>query len=137
MCLGIHRSYKFIQSFQAGVVRLAQHDPKQQISYYLKKELRNEIDFFFSACRLGIQLYIYLIPDIHMSVVRHTWAYQMLFRIFDCSVKIELSYVADFGKWVDIHRSYKLIQSFLVISFNESDFFLSSSPIILSVNQIS
>lgn len=92
---------------------------------------------FFSACRLGIQLYIYLIPDIHMSVVRHTWAYQMLFLIFDCSVKIELSYVADFGKWVDIHRSYKLIQSFLVISFNESDFFLSSSPIILSVNQIS
>lgn len=57
-------SYKFIQSFQVDLVRLAQY-PKQEVSYFLKNEQSYKIDFF-SACRLGIQVYIYLIPGIHV-----------------------------------------------------------------------
>lgn len=74
--------------------------------------------------------------DSRHSCGRHNRACQTLFLILHYNVKTELGYVAEFGMWVDIHRGYKLIQSFLALSFNQSDLFLSSSPIILSANQI-
>ena len=54
MCLGIHRSYKFFQSFLAGVFKHVQTDWKQGVSY---------------KC-------IYMIHSIHISMIRYTWVCQ-------------------------------------------------------------
>ena len=43
MWLGIHGSYKYIQSFQVGVVRYAQSDSKQLVSYISKRNLSMKI----------------------------------------------------------------------------------------------
>ena len=60
MRLGIHRSYKFIQSLELDMVKHAQSDWKQQVSH-------------ISKMWLGIQKYIYMIQSIHVDVVRQTW----------------------------------------------------------------
>ena len=39
MWLGIHKSYKFAQSFQVGVIRDAQSDWEHQVSYISKMNL--------------------------------------------------------------------------------------------------
>ena len=45
MWLGIHSSYIFIQSFQVGVVRHAQSNSKQEISYMSRLSLGMKLIF--------------------------------------------------------------------------------------------
>ena len=79
--------YKFIQSFQVGVVRHVQSDSKQQIRMNLgMKVIRMKVGMKLIRMKVGMKLlfcmwlyihkYIYLIQSTHINVVTHTWVFQ-------------------------------------------------------------
>ena len=70
----IHKSYKFVQSFQVGEVKHAQSDWKQWVSCILKMTLHIHSIF---CMWLGIDEYMYVIHDsIQMAMVKRTLACQ-------------------------------------------------------------
>ena len=71
MWLGIHISYKLIQWSQKGVVKHAQNEWKQQISYITKIDLG--INLIFCMC-LSISKYICMIQSIYMGVLNYNLA---------------------------------------------------------------
>ena len=62
-CLGIHRSYKLVQSFEVGLARHAQSDWKRQLSYISKMNIGMNLIF-----RWGTLLYMPFFLSFCLSV---------------------------------------------------------------------